>query len=81
MTMTKEEFLTLLGRAYDFPAYYSNNLDSADEILMDKKEAAGVEQLSLEALFHALLSEAEEAERAQVWMFVRDHFSVERDSA
>ena len=73
--MTKKEFLAILGKAYNFPAYYSHNLDSADEILEDRKEAAGADKLSPAPRFHALLSDEPEAEREKIVAFLRDHFA------
>ena len=79
MIMTKSEFLAILGEAYDFPDYYSHNLDSADEVLEDRKEAEEKEKLSLAPFFHALLAEEEEEERAKIWSFLADHFVVEAE--
>lgn len=74
--MNKTDFLRLLGTAYDFPDYYSENLDSAEEILADRKEDAGRDRLSLRPLFDALLAEADPEEREGVWALLRDHFGV-----
>ena len=74
--MTKKEFLAVLAKAYDFPEYYSHNLDSADEILEDRKEAEEVEKLPLAPFFHALLAEETAEEREKIWAFISDHFEV-----
>lgn len=75
--MTKSDFLALLGRAYNFPDYYGQNLDSAEEILDDLREAHPEGELSLEPLIRALLSEATAEEQTQVWDLLQDHFPVE----
>ena len=74
--MTKTTFLELLGKAYNFPEYYSHNLDSADEILEELKEEKGKEKLSLEPIFQALLAEESEEEHRKIWAFITDHFEV-----
>lgn len=74
--MNLEEFLLLLGRAYDFPDYYGVNLDAADEILGERLEASEQPRFSLEPLFGALLSEASAEEREVTWAFIRDYFAV-----
>lgn len=75
--MNKATFLKLLGQAYDFPEYYTNNLDSADEILEDFKEKEQLNHLSLRPLLDLLLTEAQEEEKAQIWSLIQDHFSVQ----
>lgn len=74
--MRKSDFLQLLGQAYAFPDYYAQNLDSADEILEDRKEAEETKRLSLRPLFEALLREEPAEERAKIWALIRDHFGV-----
>ena len=74
--MNLEEFLLLLGRAYDFPDYYGVNLDAADEILGERLEASEQSRFSLEPLFRALLSEASSKEQEVTWAFIRDYFAV-----
>jgi len=79
--MTKQQFLQLLGQAYDFPDYYGHNLDSADEILEDQKAEAGVDKLSLRPLLEALLAEETGEEREKIWALLRDHFAMEAATA
>lgn len=78
--MNKEQFMQLLGEAYSFPEYYALNLDSADEILEDRKEEQGKEKLSLRPLFDALLAEAPEEERAKIWALLADHFTMREEA-
>jgi len=66
----------MLGEAYRFPAYYSHNLDSAEEILEDLKEEQGAEKLSLRAFFDTLLSDATPIEQEKIWAFILDHFEI-----
>ena len=73
--------MRLLGEAYQFPEYYSHNLDSADEILEDLKEEKEEEKLSLQPFFDLLLSEEPEEERRKVWEFMKDHFRVAEEKA
>lgn len=75
-TMTLEDFLLLLGQAYDFPDYYGVNLDAADEILGEHRDEIGPHRLSLEPLFRTLLSEATADEQWAMWRLIRDHFEV-----
>ena len=79
MKMTKREFMKLLGKAYRFPGYYGLNLDSADEILEDRKEDLGVEKLSLKRFFDVLLADASHEEREMIWDFLVDHFELKRE--
>lgn len=74
--MTKNAFLKLLGKAYNFPEYYSLNLDSADEILEDQKEESEKEKLSLERFFYELLASEPKEERKKIWVFIADHFEI-----
>ena len=72
--MTKAEFLTLLGAAYDFPDYYAANLDSADEILADHLAEADAEKLSVQPLLAKLLEEVSEEEREGILQLLENYF-------
>lgn len=72
--MTKSDFLHLLANAYDFPDYFGHNLDAADEILAEKLEAAGAEQLSLAPFFEALLADAPPEERRSIQALLARYF-------
>ncbi len=74
--MDKKAFMALLGRAYRFPAYYAHNLDSAEEIIEDRKEEEQKDKLSLKRFFDALLAQETEAEREKIWAFLAEHFEV-----
>jgi hypothetical protein len=74
--MTKTEFLILLGQAYNFPDYYTANLDSADEILGDLEVAAESPRLPLKPFFEVLLAEASPAEREDILDLLGDYFGV-----
>ncbi len=75
--MNKTTFLQLLGKAYNFPEYYALKLDSAEEIIEDKKEDSGTDKLSLRNFFDALLAEEPAEEREKIWGLLADHFEVE----
>ena len=68
--------MKMLGEAYNFPDYYSGNLDSADEILEDRKETLGKEKLSVRPLFDVLLSDETEIERGKIWGLLSDHLEL-----
>ena len=72
--MTTAEFLDLLGRAYDFPDYYGQNLDAADECLADRLEELDTDRLSLLPLFDTLLAEAPPEERGAVMLLLGRYF-------
>lgn len=74
--MDKQTFLELLGKAYGFPDYYTFNLDSAEEIIEDRKEEEGRDKLPLKPLFDALLAQMPEAEREKAWALLAEHFEV-----
>ena len=78
--MTKLDFLQTMAHAYNFPDYFGDNLDSADEILTDLREAKApnateAPALSLAPFFRELLAEAENAEGCMT--LLREHFGVE----
>lgn len=72
--MTKAEFLSLLGQAYDFPDYYGQNLDAADELLAEQLEALPVDRLPLAPLFDTLLADVPAAERGQLLLLLGRYF-------
>ena len=77
--MNKTEFLNTMARAYDFPDYFGDNLDAADEILHDMREAAATEpaplaKLSLEPFFRELLGEDAQGEACLA--LLKEHFRL-----
>ena len=77
--MTKLDFLRTMARAYDFPDYFGDNLDSAAEILTDLREAKAPDatetpMLSLAPFFRELLADTENAEGCMT--LLQEHFGV-----
>lgn len=79
--MTKADFLTLLGEAYDFPDYYSHNLDSADEILYDLCEEEERERLDLEKFLKALLTDTSPEDRVAITYLIRKYLTIDPNTA
>ena len=77
--MTKTKFLQTMARAYDFPDHFGGNLDAADDLLHEQREAAASGEatppkLSLLPFFRELLGEDTQAEACLA--LLREHFGV-----